>query len=367
MTAPAILAQVGGSSLYTTSSSAPSAGVLIGVGAVILVIIVVAVVRNRGNASGRASGFSRSSFRRAARAAGLAEEELRSLEEYARSIGLSNPEFVFRNSQKLDAFFQDAYRQIDKVSDSETDAEERKSLLFSARERLAHARAQGGAVRSSRQLGRGTPLTFIAPGEESYPSVILAVEPSGLAVEPVADSYGESLRFRRGTKLTCFFYAKGHQGYQFATHVTGWEKIGGKDAMVLAHSEAVRPLPARRHTRRSMKAPCTFYRVAVSAGPAGSTSAKGKKGAAKVENIPYPGTIVDISAGGLGIQCASPLAAGEYVKITFSAAGGAQAAFAKVIRMNRNKAMGGIMHVQFVKISRQGLNAILSFVYGYAE
>jgi c-di-GMP-binding flagellar brake protein YcgR len=359
-----ILAQVGSSSLYTTSGSGPNLGVLAAIGALILIVIVIAIIRNRGNPSGRSSSFNKGAFRRAARAAGLAEEELRSLEEYARASGLSNPDFVFRNAQKLDSFFQDAYRQIDKVSDSEGDAEERKALLFSARERLAHARAQGGAVRSSRQLGRGTPLTFIAPGEESYPSVILAVEPSGLAVEPVYDSYGEALRFRRGSKFTCFFYAKGHEGYQFDTHVTGWEKIGGKDAMVLAHSEAVRPLPARRHTRRAMKAPCTFYRVAVSAGGAGG---KGKKGAAKVENIPYPGTIVDISAGGLGIQCASPLSAGEYVKITFSAAGGAQAAFAKVIRMNRAKAMGGIMHVQFVKISRQGLNAILSFVYGYAD
>ena len=76
---------------------------------------------------------------------------------------------------------------------------------------------------------------------------------------------------------------------------------------------------------------------------------------------------MDISAGGLGIQCVSPLQSGEFVKITFNPGSGAQAAFAKVIRMNRSKNVGGIMHVQFVKISRQSLNAILSFVYGYAD
>ena len=232
---------------------------------------------------------------------------MRFLEEFGRALSLSNPEFVFRNPQKLDAFFKDAYRQIDKGADSETDADDRKARLFAARERLTHASAMGGNIRSTRQLGRGAPLTFIAPGEESYPSVILAVEPSGLAVEPVSDSYGEALRFRRGTKLTCYFYAKSHQGYQFATRVIGWEKIGGKDAMVLAHSEAVSALPARRHARRETKAPCTFYRVAVTAAKSGA--AKGQqKNAAKVENIPYPGTIVDISAGGLGIQTANPLA-----------------------------------------------------------
>ncbi len=164
----------------------------------------------------------------------------------------------------------------------------------------------GGNVRSTRQLGRGAPLTFIAPGEESYPSIILAVEPGGLAVEPVSDSYGEALRFRRGTKLTCYFYAKSHQGYQFATRVAGWEKFGGKDAMVLAHSDAVSALPARRHARRETKAPCTFYRVAVTAANPAERRRAGQRGAAKVENIPYPGTIVDISAGGLGIQTANP-------------------------------------------------------------
>jgi c-di-GMP-binding flagellar brake protein YcgR len=355
------IAQIG-QGLWTSESRSPSASGLLIIGGILLLIVVLVVIRNRGGLSG-GSSFNRTAFRRAARAAGLPEEEVRALEEYGKALGVSSPEFVFRNPAKLDAFFQDAYRQIDKISDSEDVAEERKAMLFAARERLTHLRAQGGAIRSTRQLGRGTPLTFIAPGEESYPSTILAVEPGGLAVEPVADSYGETIRFKRGTKLSCFFYSKGHEGYQFSTRVSGWEKIGGKDAMVLAHSETVSALPARRHARRTMKAPCTFYRVAVVA-----SKARGQaKTTAKVENLPYPGTIVDISAGGLGIQCANPLDAGEFVKIAFSAGGGAQAAFAKVIRMNRSKNMGGIMHVQFVKISRQGLNAILSYVYGYAD
>jgi c-di-GMP-binding flagellar brake protein YcgR len=335
---------------------------LIVIGVVVVVMILIAIVRNVGRAPG-APSFNKAAFRRAARAAGLPEEDLRFLEEYGRALGLTNPDFVFRNPQRLDSFFKDAYRQIEKTAESESDAEERKARLFAARESLTHASAQGGSVRSTRQLGRGLPLTFIAPGEESYPSVILAVEPSGLAVEPVNDSYGEPLRFRRGTKFSCYFYAKGHQGYQFTTRMLGWEKMGGKDAMVLAHSEGVSALPARRFARREMKAPCTFYRVAVTAG---SSPGKGKS-AAKVENIPYPGTIVDISAGGLAIQTANPLLAGEYAKIVFNTGGGAQSAFTKVLRTNKAKNLGGVMHLQFVKISRQGLNAVLSYVYGYAD
>jgi len=339
-------------------------------GTVILVLVVLGILifaiakaAGSGGLAGRSSGFSRGAFRRAARDSGLAEDEVRTLEEYARIFRMTNPDFIFRNAQKLDAFFKESYRQIDRVAESETDAEDRKSRLFAARERLTHIRAQGAPVRSTRQLGRGTPLTFIAPGEESYPSIIVAVEPGGMAVEPVSDSYGENMRFKRGTKLTCYFYAKGHKGYQFATRVSGWERLGGKEVMVLAHSEAVVALPARKQARREMRAPCTFYRVAVTA-----NKVRGKvQSSAKVENIPFPGTIVDISAGGLGIQSSSALGAGEYIKIAFNPGGGVQAAFGKVIRMNRAKALGGIMHVQFVKISRRSLNAILSFVYGYGD
>ncbi|MEI6297804.1 MAG: hypothetical protein WCO84_09300, partial [bacterium] len=323
MSGQLLLAQT--SSLWTSGDRGPSINSVAIIGAVVLAVIIIAVIRSRVVASGGSTSFNKAAFRKAARSAGLAEEEVRSLEEYGKALGLSNPDFVFRNPQKLDSFFQDAYRQIDKVSDSEADAEERKAMLFSARERLTHARAQGGAVKSTRQLGRGSPLTFIAPGEESYPSIILAVEPSGLAVEPVTDSYGEAIRFRRGTKFTCFFYAKGHEGYQFKTHVVGWEKMGTKDAMVLSHSEAVSALPARRHARREMKTPCTFYRVAVTANKSGATAPKGRqKSAARVENTPYPGTIVDKSAGGVGIQCANPLPAGEFAKIAFNPGSGAQ-------------------------------------------
>jgi len=138
--------------------------------------------------------------------------------------------------------------------------------------------------------------------------------------------------------------------------------MGGKDVMVLGHSDNVAALPARKHARREMRVSCTFYRVAVSA-----AMAKGKKGKAKVENIPYSGTITDISAGGIGIQSANPLQAGEYVKIVFNTGGQDQAAFAKVLRTNKAKNIGGVMHLQFVKISRQGLNAVLSYVYGYTD
>ncbi len=358
------------SSLWVQQASQGESGVLwFIVGFAVLILIVVLIQRGLKAGSGgsggsklnKAAAFSKTGFRRAARSNGLGDDETRFLETYGRALGVANPEFVFRNQTRLDTFFKDVYRYIEKNSESEVDAEEQKARLFAARERLTQRNALGQPVRSTRQLGRNMPLTFIAPGEESYPSVIDAVEPGGIAVEPVHDPYGETIRFRKGTKLTCYFYTQAHQGYQFLARVVGWERIGNKEVMVLSHSDAVSALPARRNARREMHEGCTFYHVVVR-----SSTARGKaQSTARVENLPYPGTIVDISAGGVGIQSANALAAGEFLKIEFGQDG--HAAFGKVVRMNKLRNVGGIMHIQFVKISRRTLNTILSQVYGYSD
>jgi len=307
--------------------------------------------------------FTRSAFRRAAIAAGLSEEDIRFLESHARSQGVADPGNLFNNPARLDTFFKEVYRSIEKGSESERHAEELRSRLFAARERLSQSAAAGARVSSTRQLGRGMPLSFIAPGEESYPSIIVAVEPEGIAIEPVRDAFGDPIRFRKGTKLTIYFYSQSHQGYQFTSRITGWERIGTKEVMILTHSDAVAALPARYHARREMRAPCTFYRVVVT-----EAKVKGKaQKDAKVQGIPFPGTIIDISAGGLGIQSANALPAGEFIKVEFNPGGQTHSAFAKVLRMSKPQNIGGIMHVQFVRISQRSLNAILSFVYGYGE
>jgi c-di-GMP-binding flagellar brake protein YcgR len=330
---------------------------------IIAVLIRRAVVGGGGPASSgsSSSGWNRSGFRQAAKAAGLAKDEIRFLEDYGKMLKVSKPDLLFRNQGKLDDFFREVFRSIEQFSESEAAAEERKAALFHIRERLNQRQMRGANITSSRQLGKNMPLSFLVKGDESYPSTILEMEPSGIAVEPPRDPYGESIRLKRGTKLVCFFYAKGRQGYQFDTRVSAWELVGSKEVMIISHSDAVKALPARRHERKEMKVPCTFYRVAVTA--EGGRGKEKKK--ARVEKVPYSGIISDISAGGVGIQSANASQAGEFVKIEFDTGAGTQAAFGKIVRMNKFKNTGGIMHIQFVKITRRSLNAILSFVYGY--
>ena len=328
-----------------------------------VVLIIVVVGQSARGAPKPKSNFSKRDWRRGARSFGLTEEELRFLENYARNLGSANPDATLRNKARLESFFKEVYRSIEKNSDSETDADERKALLFEIRERLARRNALGTPVHSTRQLGRNTPLSFITPEEENYPSVIVRSEQQGLFVEPIIDPLGDPIRFRRGTKLSCFFYTKAHQGYQFTTKVAGFQTLADRELMVLAHNDAVSALPSRQHQRREARVPCTFYRVGVT-----TDKTKGKsQSSARVESIGFPGIVIDLSAGGMAIQAATTLPPGEFLKTVLEAGNGKQVAFGKVLRLNKSRGSGGIMHIQFVKISRKSLNAILSYVHGYVE
>ncbi|MBN1242996.1 MAG: PilZ domain-containing protein [Spirochaetales bacterium] len=339
-------------------------------GIVLLVLLSSIFSGRRQSASGsgvrsRSAGgsrFSHGDFRRAARNLGIVDEHASFLERYARELDVADSAALFRTRERLDGFFKDVYRRIDKHEESEQVAENEKATLFAIREYLTVRSTHGAPVRSSRQIQGKTTLSFILPDQSSHPSVLRSNEPGGLAVEPVLDSLGSPKRIRRGTRMTVFFYPKPRQGYSFRTKVTGYEVLGGRLAMILKHSDSVSALPARRHQRRELRAPCLFRRVAVELAGSGKHAARN----VRVERMAWPGTVVDVSAGGLSLQSANPIETGNYVKIEFDPGNGQLAVFGSVVRMNRVRG-GGVMHIRFVKISRKAVNELLSFVYGYSD
>ena len=337
-------------------------------GLLILIAIISSLVSKKNKSSGKSSltgglpSYSRGAFRRAAAEAGLEDSDIRFMEEFARVSRTSNPEFMFKNPGRLDSFFKDSLRHIDKTAEMEATAEERRSRLLRIREALEVRRTLGPQINSTRQLRARTTLSFISSDETNYPSVVVGVEAGGLAVEPPPDALGRPIHFRRGTRLTVYFYGTGHQGYTFRTRIRGYEDFRGKLVMVVKHSDSITSLPSRQHQRRDLREPCTFRRVRVELRKERGKNLKD----VFVENLPFPGTAVDISAGGMSIQTANPLDAQEYLKIEFDVGEGNFFAFGIVVRTNRLRG-GGVMHVRFVKISRKAINSVLSYVYGYSD
>ena len=78
------------------------------------------------------------------------------------------------------------------------------------------------------------------------------------------------------------------------------------------------------------------------------------------------GSLMDISTGGCSIKTNFPLMKGELLKVEFDTGRGNNiATFGKVKHVQKMKPMGGLMHIQFTRLSQTSLRRINTFVYEF--
>ncbi|MBP7262856.1 MAG: PilZ domain-containing protein [Spirochaetia bacterium] len=355
---PALLAQT----YWKQSNPEDSRIFLIVLGALVAVALVYSLIKklSSGTISSRVPGFRSGTFRRKALDVGFSDAEADFLEHYARKLGVQNPQSVFGTRQQLDSFIKATFRYIDRHAETEESAEDLKGRLFAIREALSLRINSGAAIRSSRQLKARTPISLVTNKEAHYASLIVFNEPRALYVEPALDAFGVPIRFTRGSKLTVFFYAGNHVGYNFHTRSGGLVNLDGRQLLALSHNDSVKQLPSRRHQRREARLSGRFYLVHVHAARDRGKVVK----SVQVEKAAVPSIITDVSAGGLSMQTMSPANVGEFVKIEFDLGAGTRWAYASVVRASRLRS-GTSLHLKFVKIPRKTVNEILSYVYGF--
>jgi c-di-GMP-binding flagellar brake protein YcgR len=308
------------------------------------------------------SKFHGGAFKRAARNAGLDESQVAFVTEYGKRLQTANPDFVFQNPSAMDSFLKKIYREIESHVESEEQAEEKKTLLFSIHSFFDGKASSESSIKSTRRIPNGMVFSFLSPADEHFPSKIVAVEADAMLVEAPTNSMGSEVRFPRGTKLHCYFYSISRQGFSFDTRVLGYRTHELRSLLCLSHTDHVASLPNRQYRRKRLSQDCVFNPVKI------VVSNEKRKEVRKpiVQKRTIPGTIEDISAGGMSIKTANPLAQNEYLKIDFEIPKGSGSVFAKVVRLER-QAIGGVMHLQFVKMSRKTLISIYNIVYGYED
>jgi hypothetical protein len=302
-------------------------------------------------------------FRRIGHEIGFSNDQISFLEAYGKKFQVTNPEHTLRNPQALDEFLKKVFTDIENHVESEAIHDQKSSTLFQIREYIDQARSSGKPISNTHILQKGTAFTFITPEEDHYTSRFVSVDSGGLASIIPKDGLGQELRFKRGTKLNCFFYSGPQAGYTFETKVLGYIPWGASSLMVLRHSEHVEALPTRKHRRRETSIPCDLTPVNIVV--VKNTPKPARQ--AVISGRAFPGQVLDMSAGGLSVRSIHTGDEGAYYKIDFTLPQGNLAAICRIVKLNPLKASGGIMHLQFAKISRRDINKILSYVYGYAD
>lgn len=302
-------------------------------------------------------------FRRIGHEIGFSNEQIDFLEAYGKKYQIANPEHTLRNPQALDDFLKKVYNDIEDHVGNDADHDQKASTLFQVREYVDQVRSAGKPIGNTHAMPKGTAFTFITPEEDHYTSRVVSVDSGGLAAVIPKDGLSQELRFKRGTKLNCFFYSGPQAGYTFETKILGYIPWGASSLMVLKHSDRIEALPTRKHRRREASLPCDLTPVNIVV--VKNTPKPTRQ--AVIAGKAFPGQVLDVSAGGLSVRSIHSGDEGAYLKIDFSLPQGNMAAICRIVKLNRLKASGGIMHLQFAKISRRDINRILSFVYGYAE
>ncbi len=343
-----------------TTDSRVMVVIVIILAAVLIIVSLVRWIQNGAKIPSLQPMLNHGAFKRQATSTGFTKSEMLFLEDYAKKLGVINPQTIFGNAASLDSFLKNAYKYIEKNAKTEADAEAQKSDLFSLREILGRRIRSGASMKSTRSLEKLMPLSLVNAQEAHFPTVLVANQPDALYVEAPRDAFGEYIHFTRSAKLNVFFYTGNHAGYQFKTRTGSTVETNGRSLLALSHSDDVTPLPSRNHDRTQTRIPCRYFLVHVLTSGNGRNATK----TVKTEKAAISSLIVDISAGGMSMQTSSPVSAGDIIKIEFEIGRGMKAVFGTVIRVNRMK-NGFAMHIRIIKIAPKTRNEILAYVYNY--
>jgi hypothetical protein len=359
--------------LQDFSTQTNSKGVIsfvIGLGVFVVVLVVINIIKtrynppvlSRGTGGGAVAGrhFSSFALHRIANNAGLNRDQTRMLEFVLRNDGVADVERSINSATLLDRHFKRTYRIIERSANTDEEAQERLSLLFSTRNLLEASGGGGGGISSTRQIPEKS-AAVLTVNQESYSVKIISSKGDHLVVDNPQNALGTPIRLARGGKVILSFFTRSSKGFSFETRILGVSDSADGRVLQLIHSTQVKRLSQRRFRRRQTVISANYYYVRV------EETGHRKEKKMVVDKRRMAGNIMDISIGGCSIKTNVAVPSGTRLKIEFVSVNDTNAAvLGQVLRTNRSGA-STIMHIKFLRVPRKSMNAINAFVFEYAD
>ncbi len=332
------------------------------IGVLILVGVVSAIMGGGSKSSGTEARFSARRFRREAKKIGLDRERTKLMLHLIKRYNTKVPMRLLRHAGYLDSFIQQALEDVRSANLSDAVREQRVFEIFQLKRIITNSIESSGVARSSKSLRIGSELT-LGIGNKWYETELLTSVAAHLAVAVPETDKGEQLRLEKGTPVKAKAVSEQGQVYQFASRVMGYGVHRKTPVMYLDHTQKMQKVQNRRYQRRELDAPVYLYPVSV------VTSGKGKKAkrsAVVNKEQRRLGRMIDLSAGGCAVQSRMPLAPNTLVRVDFQTEDRTMiTVYGKVLRLDQAGYQGGIMRIKFTRVSREHVNRIQAFVYGY--
>ena len=316
-----------------------------------------------GSGSSKPKKFNRRSFIRKASAFGLTKVQCNTLANLVIKYKMKNPYMVFTHGNQLDSLLRKSISEIESQVSSDQVKEAQKVTIFRIKQTIERNSGKGKAFSSTSTIPNGQSITISVESGGRYQSKINTNLKNYISATLPVNESGSQVRWKKWTPVQVFFWKRNGQGFTFDSKVTGYSTIRGVPSVLLQHSNRVKQAQQRKYRRKELSRPAYFFPVKVI--PVG-VGKKAKKRAIVESDKGALGTLIDISAGGCAIKSTKPVPKAGLIKLQFETGEGHSIwCFGKVINIQKDYPMGGIMHIVFTRVTHKNLNSINSFVYDY--
>ena len=352
----------------------PIQAILVLAGIVVVAVVATTISKFRNRMSSSISGKGKSNIRapltprrfnfftlhRIASAYGLNREQTKLLEYVFRNDAVTDPQRVMNNPALVDQHFKRTYREIERTSETEAEAQHRMAKLFSLRDTIEFAVCSSNV--SPPRLSENTP-TVLLLNKDSYHVKVISSQGRNVIVEAPRNLLGTLVRVAKGTEVVLSFFTKSSDGFSLAGHAAGAVDTHRGQGLQISHSGKVKPLVKRMYRRKkvSAKAEVSFVNL---------EGAGGKKRDQKivVGTKKFSGTVLDISNGGCALKVSAPIPAGARLKISIDHTSDHFInVLGEVLRINKSESVRTILHIKFLKVPLRAFNSISALVYGYRD
>jgi len=341
------------------------------VGGGILLILLLNFISQKaggGNYGNRGSGsntsFSRRKFRKEATEIGLKKEQIKLLESLIKNYHVRRPFDMLKNSRTLNNTLGKALRDMKHMEAPPTMVEKRKLDLYRVKQLIERREPEETMILTTKELQLGQQLTLERDRDKRYNSVVTANLKEFYCVKVPTNSYGEQIRWNRGTKVNVSIWTKKGEEVHFISKVIGYNSVKKITSILLGHSKRLSRSNLRRFRRKKIQKPVNVFPIRVVERMEGR---KIKKEAVIDRNKGRMGTLIDLSAGGCAMTTTKPLKKGDLCKLNFELVqGNPISTFGKVVDIRMQSRIRANMHIMFTRASTKNLNKINEFVYDFS-
>ncbi|MDA3851274.1 MAG: PilZ domain-containing protein [Spirochaetaceae bacterium] len=309
------------------------------------------------------SDFSRRKFRKEGFKIGLTKDQLKLLEGFIKSYSVRRPYDLLKNSRTLNNTLGRALRDLGHMEAPPSVVEARKLELYRIKQLLERLEPEETLMQSTKDLSLSQRITIEKDKDKRFNSIITANLKEFYCVKVPTNSYGEQIRWNKGTKISVSLWTQKGEEVHFISKLLGYNSVKKITSILLGHSKRVSRSNLRRYRRKKLQRPVNVYPIRVIERMEGRRI---KKEAVVDKNLGRSGTMIDLSAGGCALTTTKPLKKGDICKLVFEPEQGNPVnTFGKVVDIKMQSRIRASLHIMFTRASTKNLNRINEFVYDF--